>query len=257
MLLAIDIGNSDMTLGIYSSGSWNPVWRIPSVTDLPLMYYSLRIVNHFLEGGIATEEISQIVISSVVPELTDKIQDTITSIFHKTPVIMGPEVYSKLTIRILNPYEIGADLVANALAAYTRFQSNCVVVDFGTALTFTTVSSAGEILGVSIAPGLKTAIKSLSQNTARLFDVPMEVPKSVLGKSTTHAIQAGVMIGYEGMVIHMLNRIKAELSDPDLKSVATGGLSMTIPSLRSVFTDVDPYLTLAGLRIVASLGKDN
>lgn len=253
MLLAIDIGNSDITIGIHSSDSWNPVWRIPSVADLPSMYYSMRIVNHFLEGGIATEEISQIIISSVVPELTDKIQDTVTSIFHKTPVIMGPEIYLKLPIGILNPYEIGADLVANALAAYTRFQSNCVVVDFGTALTFTTISSTGEILGVSIAPGLKTAIKALSQNTARLFDVPMEMPKSVLGKSTTHAIQAGVMIGYEGMVIHMLNRIKSELADTDLKSVATGGLSMTIPSLKSIFTELDPYLTLSGLRIAAEI----
>ena len=150
----------------------------------------------------------------------------------------------------MNPYEIGSDLVCNALAAFTFFKAQCVVVDFGTALTFTTVSKDGEILGVSIAPGLKTAIRSLSQNTAQLFDVPLEMPSSVLGRGTVHAIQAGVLFGYEGMVRHMLDRIKSELNDPDLRSVATGGLSSIIPSLTSVFTHIDPNLTLNGLRIV-------
>lgn len=253
MLLAIDIGNSDMTLGISHADSWMQVWRVPTVVDLPPMYYSLRIANQFLETGMDTSAIDRIVISSVVPELTDKIREVTESVFNLQPLVLGPQLYSKLPIAILNPYEIGADLVSNALAAYSRYQSTCVVADFGTALTFTTLSASGEILGVSIAPGLKTAIKSLSQNTARLFDVPLEVPRSVLGRGTTHAIQAGVLIGYEGMVIHMLNRIKAEVGDPGMKSVATGGLSGVIPSLKSEFTDIDPHLTLNGLRIIAAL----
>jgi type III pantothenate kinase len=251
MLLAIDIGNSDITLGISNGDGWQPVWRIPTVADLPQMYYSMRIINNFLETGLKHEHVEKVVISSVVPELTKDFTEVAAALFEQTPLVLGPDMYDDLPITIRNPYEIGADLVANAVAAFTRFHQNCVVVDFGTALTFTTVSHSGEILGVSIAPGLKTAIRSLSQNTARLFDVPVEMPSTVLGKGTTQAIQAGVVIGYEGMVIHMLNRIREELKDPDVKSVATGGLCKAIPSLGAVFTEIDPYLTLSGLRIIS------
>ncbi|HEX6891844.1 MAG TPA: type III pantothenate kinase, partial [Chryseolinea sp.] len=223
MLLAIDVGNSDITLGIHSSDRWTATWRIPSVTDLPHMFYSLKILDYFFERGWDRGDVKSVVISSVVPQLTEKIVYAVTSLFEREPVVLGPEVYKKLPIKVLNPYEIGSDLVSNALAAYTYFKSSCVAVDFGTALTFTTIAADGEILGVSIAPGLKTAIKSLSQNTAKLFDVPLEIPSTVLGRGTVQAIQAGVLIGYEGMVKHMLERIRTELNQPSLNSIATGG----------------------------------
>lgn len=255
MLLAIDVGNSDITLGIYNSDRWDTTWRIPSVMELPQMFYSLKILDFFFERGWNREDVKTVVISSVVPQLTEKIIYAATSLFEHEPVVMGPELYKKMPIKVLNPYEIGSDLVSNALAAYTHFKSSCVAVDFGTALTFTTVSSEGEILGVSIAPGLKTAIKSLSQNTAKLFDVPLELPSTVLGRGTVQAIQAGVLLGYEGMVKHMLERIRTELNQPKLNSIATGGLSSIIPTLHDVFTAVDPYLTLQGLKIASELAK--
>ena len=152
---------------------------------------------------------------------------------------------------MLNPYEIGSDLVANAVAAHTLFHSNCVVVDFGTALTFTTISEKGKILGVAIAPGLKTAIRALSQNTAKLFDVPLVMPQSALGKNTVHAIQAGILLGYEGLVKSMVERISLELNDPNLASVATGGLASIITPQSGTFTTIEPNLTLDGLRLVA------
>jgi len=253
MLLAIDVGNSDITLGLNQHDQWQPTWRIPSVVDLPQMFYSLKILDHFFESGISREDVSGVVISSVVPGLTDKIIYAATSLFDRDPVVLGPEIYPRLPIKVLNPYEIGSDLVSNALAAFTYFKRSCVAVDFGTALTFTTISDSGEILGVSIAPGLKTAIRSLSQNTAKLFDVPLEIPASPLGRGTVQAIQAGVLIGYEGMVKHMLERIKTELKDTSLKTVATGGLSSIIPSLKDVFTIVDPHLTLQGLKIAGEI----
>jgi len=251
MILAIDIGNSDITLGLSDQAQWRFIWRIPSVTSHPEMFYSLRILDYFFESGVHREEINQVVVSSVVPELTGKMTRVAASLFGKDPIVLGPEIYTRLPIQVLNPYQIGSDLVSNALAAYTLFEDRCVVVDFGTALTFTTISREGEILGVSIAPGLKTAIRSLSQNTAQLFDVPLEMPASALGRGTVHAIQAGVLFGYEGMVLHMLNRIRSEVNDPMLNSVATGGLASIIPSLANVFTKVEPNLTLNGLRIVA------
>lgn len=253
MLLAIDIGNSDITLGLGRADIWQTRWRIPSLTDLPDIFYAHKILDNFFENGIKREDVSCVAISSVVPELTDKLIHTSVSLFGKDPVVMGPDVYQKLPIAVMNPYEIGSDLVCNSLAAFTFFKRSCIVVDFGTALTFTTLSDKGEILGVSIAPGLKTAIRSLSQNTARLYDVPLEMPSSVLGRGTVHAIQAGVLFGYEGMVKHMIGCIKKELDDPELSSVATGGLSAIIPSLREVFTHIDPNLTLTGLKIAGEI----
>lgn len=249
MLLAIDIGNSDITLGVSDGNQWKLVWRIPSLIDMTYLFYSHKILDTFLESGIKREEINSVVISSVVPELTDKVANASTSLFGKEPIVLSPAIYQRLPVKILNPYEIGSDLVCNALAAFAYFKRSCAVVDFGTALTFTTISDQSEILGVSIAPGLKTAIKSLSQNTARLYDVPLELPDSVLGRGTVHAIQAGVLIGYEGMVRHMLDRIKSEMQDPGLPVIATGGLSSIIPSLKEVFTQVDEHLTLNGLKI--------
>lgn len=250
MTLVIDIGNSDVTIGLSKNSEWPYVWRIPAVADRPELFYGIKIREFFAEAGIQTTDVSRIILSSVVPNLTGKIINVTVTLFEKNPVVLGPDIYPKLKIKVLNPYEIGSDLVANSVAAYNKFKSNCVVVDFGTALTFTTISESGSIIGVAIVPGLKTALRSLSQNTAKLFDVPLELPQSVLGKNTVHAIQAGILMGYEGLVKAMLERIKAELNDPEIKSVATGGLSSIITPLKGTFTEVDPNLTLDGLRLV-------
>jgi type III pantothenate kinase len=255
MVLAIDIGNSDITFGLTSQSQWTHQWRIPSTVSRPELFYGIKLREYFFESGLQTDSVVQIVISSVVPDLTDRIVSVVTTMFEKKPTVLGPDVYSKLPIEVLNPYEIGSDLVSNALAAYVRFKQNCIVVDFGTALTFTTISDKGKILGVAIAPGLKTAIKSLSQNTAKLFDVPLELPKSALGKNTVHAIQAGILLGYEGLVSSMLNRIKTELADPNCATIATGGLSSIISPLKNQFTVVDENLTLNGLKLVGDFVK--
>jgi type III pantothenate kinase len=253
MMLAIDIGNTDVTLGLYRESKWAHIWRLSSALNHPELFYGIKLREFFFEAGLSTSDIQKIVISSVVPDLTDRIINVVVTLFEKRPSVLGPDVYAKLPIEVLNPYEIGSDLVSNALAAYMRFKSNCIVVDFGTALTFTTIDAKGKILGVAIAPGLKTAIRSLSQNTAKLFDVPLELPGSVLGKNTVHAIQAGILIGYEGLVSSMIKRIKSELNDSTCATVATGGLSAIITSLKDQFTEVDPHLTLNGLRLVSEL----
>jgi type III pantothenate kinase len=156
---------------------------------------------------------------------------------------------TQLPIDILNPFEIGSDLVANAAAAHFKYKKACIVVDFGTALTFTTISSTGKILGVSIAPGLKTAIRSLSQNTAKLFDVPLVMPTSALGKNTVTAIQSGILIGYEGLVRNMVLKIREEVQE-ECHAIATGGLSSIISPLHDFFHAVEPNLTLDGLRMI-------
>jgi type III pantothenate kinase len=252
MLLAFDIGNSDITIGLWSENSWKYIWRIPSRPDQPELYYGVKMRDHFLEASMAVDKVETIVLSSVVPSLTEKIKSVIRNLYLKEAITLGPAIYGKLPIHVLNPYEIGSDLVANAMAAYTKFKQTCIVVDFGTALTFTTISGEGKILGVSIVPGLRTALKSLTQNTAKLFDVPLEMPASALGISTVTAIQSGIVIGYEGLVKNMVRAIRTELKT-DCPAIATGGLSFVITSLKGFFHSVDPHLTLDGLRYIGEI----
>jgi len=251
MILAYDIGNSDITMGLWNGNDWQ-VWRIPSRTDQPELFYGIKIRDSLLESSISIDLVTTIVISSVVPGLTDKIKNVVRSLFKREPIVLGPSLYDKLPIEVLNPYEIGSDLVSNAMAAYSLFKKTCIVVDFGTALTFTTVSGEGKILGVSIVPGLRTAVRALSQNTAKLFDVPLEMPTSALGKNTVTAIQSGIVIGYEGLVKSVVQAIRAELKE-ECPAIATGGLSFVITSLRGFFQLVDPQLTLTGLRIIGEI----
>jgi type III pantothenate kinase len=251
MLFAVDIGNSDVTIGINDKSDWIQIWRMPS-GNLTEVYYGLKLQNYFLEAGIKTSDIHGVVISSVVPSLTETFVHVASTLFSKKPVMVDVSVFNKLPVKVLNPYQIGSDLVANAVAGYNLYKRACVIVDFGTALTFTVVGATGEILGVAITPGLKTALKSLSQNTAKLFDVPLEFPASVLGKNTVHAIQAGLLYGYEGIVINILNQIRLEV-DAGIASVATGGLCGVFPNMKNMVSDVRPTLTLDGLMLIHSI----
>lgn len=250
MFMGVDIGNSEITIGLHDNEKWSVVWRMATVREQTELYYGVKLRESFFEARIGIDTVDRVVISSVVPEITEKVRSAVVAQLEIAPVVMGPDVYARLPLKILNPYQIGSDLVANALAAFTRYKRSCIVVDFGTALTCTIVSHTGEIEGVTIAPGLKTAVRSLSQQTSRLFDVPLEYPQSVLGKNTVHAIQAGILVGYEGMVLHLLDRIKRELNDANIPVVATGGLVAIIGTLRTTFDAVDPHLTLEGLRQV-------
>lgn len=249
MILVFDIGNSDITIGLWRNNTWQYTWRIPSRPDQPELFYGVRLRDQFAAARLEVTDVEQIVMSSVVPPLTEKVRHVLKNLFGKEPLLLGPRVYERLPMEILNPYEIGSDLVANAAACFFKYGKTSVVVDFGTALTFTTVSAAGKILGVSIVPGLRTAIKALTQNTAKLFDVPLEMPQSALGSSTVTAIQSGLVIGYDGLVRQMVSAIRNELNTETI-AVATGGLSFVITSLKPFFDVVDPQLTLDGLRLI-------
>ncbi len=250
MLLAIDTGNSDITIGLWNGECWKNIWRIPSRPEQPELFYGLRIREALFEANVKITSIERVVLSSVVPDLTATMENLVKILFCKRPLLLSPAVYEHLTVQIMNPYEIGSDLVANAVAAYNRYHKTCIVVDFGTALTFTTIEGSGKILGVAIAPGLKTALKSLTQNTAKLFDVPLQMPASVLGTNTITAMQSGILIGYGGLIKAMVEAIHNELGGV-CPVIATGGLSGIITPLHNFFDQVDPNLTLDGLRLIS------
>lgn len=252
MLLAIDIGNSDAVFGINDGQNWFHQFRIESAFSRLSSDYDARLRMMFLEHNLKISDIKKVVISSVVPQLTPVIIEMTKNLFGIEPIIVGPAIYPHLPLTILRPQEIGTDLVCNALYAFTKYKTNVIVVDFGTALTFTTVSASGEILGVSIAPGLQTAVKSLFSNTAQLPEVPLVVPESVIGKNTVHAIQAGVLWGYIGMVEKMLIKIQEELG-AKCKVIATGGLSSKLTQLHPFFDEIDVNITLNGLKIISEI----
>ncbi|AEI48519.1 type III pantothenate kinase [Runella slithyformis] len=254
MLLAVDTGNTDTVFGIWQNEEWTHIFRTRSLPDESPNYFESKLRLHFLEADLALSEVIITVLSSVVPPLTPILRTMLTNLFGEPPVVVGPDSYPGLKVEIDHPHEIGSDLVANAVAAFTKYNRNAVVVDFGTALTFTTVSADGRILGVAIAPGLKTAVKALFSNTAQLPEVPLQLPESAIGKNTTHAIQAGILLGYESLVRGMVTRIRREL-DGDCIALATGGLSSIIDTLHGEFVEVNRSLTLDGLRIIGEKVK--
>ncbi len=247
MLLAIDIGNTNIVIGIYQQGSWQHIWRLETLQEKGRIDYERDLRDFFLESGLKASQVQGAVLSSVVPALNSRLAEAAGGFPGQQVLRVAPEIYPHLPVKISNPAQMGTDLVANAVGAYQRFRSACVVVDFGTALTFTVIDDDGTVRGVSIAPGLKTAMQALSLNTAQLPDVPLELPASAIGTDTTTALQAGIMWGYAGLTSFMLEKIKAEMKKP-VKVVATGGLSFVYKDLVKYFDFTDTNLTLEGLR---------
>lgn len=253
MLLAIDIGNSNVVLALHEEGEWKHVFRLPTLPEETSLFYKMKIMNDFLEENIDTSQINKCVLSSVVPILRDAFEELLSELFGKPPVVVNSTIFPKLKLQIDHPDEIGTDLVANAIAANQLFKKDCIIVDFGTALTFTVVSKEGYLKGVNIVPGLQTAIQSLFGNTAQLPEVPLEMPKSAIGKNTVTAIQAGILIGYVGLVRHQLASIRAEVGEQYI-AVATGGLSKILAELEDDFKEVNMDLTIEGLRLIGEMG---
>ena len=247
MFLAVDIGNTDIVMALYHEEAWCKLWRHASAAYLQ---FDQSLISGLESAKLKLSDVKACIVSSVVPSATDHILESLSNYLGFSPLLMGPELYKNLTISIDNPGEIGSDLVANAVAAWHRVRQACIVVDFGTALTFTAVAQKGEILGVSIAPGLKTAIKALFMNAAQLPEVPLEVPDKTIGKNTIHALQSGILWGYVGLIRELVGRITKEMDLP-VKVIATGGLSGILTKQAKCFDIVDPHLTLDGLRIIA------
>jgi type III pantothenate kinase len=257
MLLVIDVGNTNICGGIYEDShpgaqgaSLAHTLRIHTVPKKTEDEYSTIFKAILLDRGIAPSYISEVVLSSVVPTLTEAIYTMCERLFGATPILLGPEVYRRLPLSVPSPHEIGADLVADALAAWRKTGGAAIVVDFGTALTFTCVGHESNILGVAIAPGLGTAVNALSRDTAQLPFVQLAAPPSAIGTDTIMSIQSGVVLGYMGLVEYMVGKMKKEIGG-EVRVIATGGLSKTIAGLTEVFDTIDPNLTLDGLAYVA------
>jgi type III pantothenate kinase len=261
MLLAIEIGNTNIVVALFDSSNLLHSWRIFSDIRRTGDEYESILRPLLQEEGISYSAIDSSVLSSVVPDLIGPFVGLMERITGKKPLIVNPQIFSRLPITIPETavHEIGSDLVCNAVEAYCRFKGPCIIVDFGTALTFIAVGGGGYIHGVAIAPGIGTAIQSLFTNTSQLPVVPLVAPATTLGTNTIQSIQAGVILGWKGLVESLVERMKNELAEKEhissgeIQVIATGGLNSVLQPITDVFQQIDRQLTLYGLKRISDL----
>lgn len=254
MLLALDVGNTNTVLGLFDprTGALVEHWRVSTHKTQTVDEYGVLFLNLFSMRGIAADAVKAVVISSVVPPIDGTLRAVAEQYLHCVPLFIEQGTRSGMPLLIDNPHELGADRLVNAVAAFARFQSACIVVDFGTATTFDVVSQRGEFLGGAIAPGLGISADALFSRAARLGRVELKRPAKAIGTNTVTNLQSGMFFGYLGLVDGILERMLEELSTqgPRPVVVATGGLARLIAAESRFITEVDDMLTLNGLRLV-------
>jgi type III pantothenate kinase len=249
MLLALDVGNTNVVLGLFSGRDLCHHWRIATRREGTSDEYSMLIEGLFSLEHVQRREVRAAVISSVVPSLQATLEEMVEKNFGVTPLLIEPGIKTGMPILYDNPKEVGADRIVNAVAAIERYGKPAIVVDFGTATTFDVISERGEYLGGAIAPGISISAEALFRCAAKLPRIDIARPKEAIGKSTVTSMQSGLYYGYLSLVEGMLARIKAEMSlDPIV--VATGGLAHLIVGSSPLISHIDPLLTLEGLRIL-------
>ena len=255
MLLTIDIGNTQVALGMFDGGELIGHWRVS--TDATATFDELRwqLTGILGADGFTQADIGGLCVSSVVPAITGTIRRVAPHVVSGQVVVVEPGVRTGMSIEIDNPREVGADRIVNSVAARDRYETPVVVVDFGTSTNFDVVGPTGAYLGGAIAPGLEIATNALVSGTAALRNVEFTPPRSVIGKGTVEAIQSGAVFGHAGLVDGILDRIADEF-EGEVTRVATGGLAPTIVPHCDSVEIIDPYLTLEGLRIIYDLNQD-
>ena len=255
VLLAIDVGNTNVTLGLFdypedgAAGLLAHHWRITTRREQTSDEVTITLRALFEQSGRSVTEISDGILSSVVPPLLPIWERVCEKLFDRDPLVVGPGIRTGMPVRYENPREVGADRIVNSVAAYEMLGGPVIAVDFGTATTFDCVSAQGEYLGGAIFPGIQIAMDALFQRTALLHRVELARPRSAIGKTTTGALQSGLLFGYAGMVDAMVERIRAELGG-EARVIATGGLASRVASETATIERVEPFLTLEGLRIL-------
>ena len=246
MLLAVDIGNTNIVFGLYRGRTLEQTFRVSTVRTRTEDEYGVMLQQLLMLRKVPNDAIDAAIIASVVPPLTDVLADAIRHAFAREPLVVGPGLKTGVPVLYENPRDVGADRIVNAVAAFERIKGPVIVVDFGTATTFDCISPKGEYLGGVIVPGVQVSLDGLLSRAAKLTRVELAAPPHVLGRNTTHALQSGVVFGYASMVDGMVGRLEAELGYT-CHVMATGGLSTLICKHTARVQEVDVNLTLDGL----------
>ncbi|WP_276955027.1 type III pantothenate kinase [Allomeiothermus silvanus] len=254
MLLAIDIGNTNITIGLYQGETLGPRWRIATDPQRMPDEYGISLVNLLAFSGHSSAQVEAVVMASVVPPLTGTLVQAVQTYLGKKPLVVDSSVQTGVRVRYDDPSQVGADRIVDAAAVHKLYGGPACVVDFGTATTFDAITAEGDYLGGAIAPGIGIASEALFQRAAKLPKVDLQRPPSVIGRNTVHSMQSGLLFGYVGLVEGMVARFRAELG-PQMKVIGTGGLAELIAQETPVIEIIAPWLTLDGLRIIWELNR--
>ena len=256
MLLVFDVGNTNMVLGVYEGKKLLKDWRISTDKEKTSDEYGVLINNLFQFDGLNLKNVIDVIISSVVPNVMHSLENFSIKYCKKQPLIVGPGVKTGLNIKYDNPKQVGADRIVNAVAGIEKYGTPLIIIDFGTATTFCALSEKGEYLGGTIAPGIKISSEALFQRASKLPRVELAKPGMAICKNTVSAMQSGIIYGYVGLVDKIIDMMKLEFKNKDVKVIATGGLSSLIASETDRIDSVDKFLTLEGLRIIYDKNRE-
>jgi type III pantothenate kinase len=257
VLLVVDVGNTQTHFGAVRDGAIAEDWRFATERGSTSDELGATLRNLLALRGLGFADITATAVSSTVPELAPEWAAMARRYLEHEALIVGPGVKTGMPIRLDNPRELGADRLVNALAAWTRFQRACIVVDFGTAITYDVVSAQGEYLGGIISPGLEISLEALALRAAKLPRIELGEPRSLIGKTTVDAVRSGIVYGYAGQVDGIIGRLRAEIGE-DAPVIATGGLAHhLVPSFTESVGEVDDLLTLEGLRLIWEINRSD
>ena len=257
MLLAIDIGNTNVHFGLHTGTDWCCTWRARTVHNKMSDEYAVLLRNFFEEHGFEFADVEAVAMASVVPNLTPTFIEMADRYLKRPPLTVEPGVKTGVQILVDNPHEVGPDRVVNAAAVRELYGGPAVVIDFGTATTYDVIDEEGNYIGGAIAPGIGLAHDALVSRTARLIKVELVPPPSSIGRSTVQAMQCGLFLGYVAMIEGLVARLKTDMQTPDAKVIATGGLAPLFAEHTTVIELIAPNLTLEGLRIVWELNRSS
>ena len=257
MLLVFDVGNTNMVLGIYKNDELLNHWRISTDIKKTSDEYGMLISSLFTHEGISMDCIKDVIISSVVPNVMHSLENFCIRYLKINPMVVGPGIKTGLNIKYDNPKQVGADRIVNAVAGIEKYKFPLIIVDFATATSYCAISEKGEYLGGTISPGIKISSDALFEKASKLPRIELLKPGTTICKNTVSAMQSGIIYGYVGLVEKIIDMMKKELNNDNIKVVATGGLSTLIASETDSIDFVDRWLTLEGLRIIYQKNKES
>lgn len=260
MILLVDVGNTNIVLGVHNGQEYIASWRISSDGNKTSDEYSIQVMQLFNVSEIDPKEIKGVIVSSVVPNIMHSLENMLRKCFCHEPIIVGPGIKTGINIKYDNPKEVGADRIVNAVAAHEVYKKSAIIIDFGTATTFCALRKNGDYLGGCICPGIRISADALFERAAKLPRVELEVPKTIICKSTVTSMQAGILFGYIGQVEYIVKKMKEEIKNSKNKEeplvIATGGLANLIAKQTDFIDIVDSDLTLEGLKILYEKNKE-
>lgn len=252
MLLVIDAGNTNTVIGVFQEDKLTLNWRISSDRNKTADEYGLVLSQLMWQNDIKKDQIKDIIMSSVVPHMTDTLPMTFEKHFAKTPIQIGPGIKTGMNIKYDNPKEVGADRIVNGVAAYEKYGGPAIVIDLGTAISFDVIDKDGNYIGGAIAPGIQISSDALFSRASKLPRVELQKPKNVVGKNTIEGMQSGIYYGFIGMIDRLVEELARDLADriDQIKVIATGGFSELVMEDSKYIQVLDPTLTLDGLKLI-------